>query len=259
LLSHIHLHAKSQKHFSNKTVGTSDRKMSRLSFCGVIDSLEGVIKKMKWRRRGTEWADYYEDTNYSSDAFNHKLTLVDEFLNKIDAKTVWDLGANIGTFSRLSTKRGMQTISFDIDPAAVEKNYLVCVKESETNMLPLLIDLTNPSPSLGWEHLERLSFLKRGPVDAVLALALIHHLAISNNLILNKIAGFFNKICNSLIIEFVPQSDSQFQRLRLTRDSDFTNYTREVFEKEFSQFFSILEAVKVEGTERVLYLMQKNA
>jgi ribosomal protein L11 methylase PrmA len=257
LLSHIHFHAKSQKHFSNKTVGTSDRKMSRLAFWGVIDSLEGIIKKMKWQPRGTEWADYYEDTNYSSDAFNHKLTLVDEFLSQIDAKTVWDLGANIGTFSRLSTKRGMHTISFDIDPAAVEKNYLTCVEEDETNMLPLLIDLTNPSPSLGWEHLERLSFIKRGPVDAVLALALIHHLAISNNLSLNKIAGFFNKICNSLIIEFVPQSDSQFQRLRLTRDSDFSNYTQEVFENEFQKYFRIQKSTGIKGSDRTLYIMQK--
>ena len=209
LLSHLHLHAKSQKHFSNKTVGTSDHKMSRLALGGVIDSLESVIKKMKWKHRGTEWADYYEDTNYSTEAFDHKISLVNKFLDTIKAKTVWDLGANIGTFSRLSADRGVETISFDIDPAAVEKNYLECVKKGETNMLPLLIDLTNPSPSLGWEHLERLSFLDRGPTDAVLALALIHHFAISNNLTLNKIACFFSNICNSLIIEFVPQSDSQ--------------------------------------------------
>ncbi len=257
LLSHIHLHANSQKHFSSKTVGTSDRKMSRLAYWGVIDSLESVIKKMQWKPRGTEWGDYYDDTNYSSDAFDHKLTLIDDFLTKINPKTVWDLGANTGTFSRISSEKGIDTISFDIDPAAVEKNYLESVEKGETNILPLLIDLTNPSPGLGWEHMERLSFLERGPVDAVMALALIHHLAISNNLSLNKIAGFFNNICNSLIIEFVPQSDSQFQRLRLTRDSDFSNYTEEVFEKEFSKFFSILDSVKVQGSDRTLYCMQK--
>ncbi len=257
LLSHIHLHAKSQKHFSRKTVGTTDRKMSRLSFWGVIDSLESVIKKMKWTPRGSEWADYYEDTNYSPEAFNHKITIVNKFLDNINAKTLWDLGANIGTFSRLPAKRGIQTISFDVDPAAVEKNYLDCLKDGETNILPLLVDLTNPSSGLGWEHLERLSFMDRGPADVVLALALIHHLAISNNLSLNKIAAFFNKICNSLIIEFIPQSDSQFQRLRLTRDSDFSGYTQKVFEDEFRRYFTTHDSARVKESGRTLYFMQK--
>ncbi len=257
LLSHIHFHAKSQKHFSNKTVGTSDRKMSRLAFSGVINSLESAIKKIKWNPLGTEWADYYEDTNYSSDAFDHKISLVDEFLNKLDTKTVWDLGANMGTFSKLSASSGKETISFDIDPAAVEKNYVECTQNGETNILPLLIDLTNPSPSLGWEHLERLSFMDRVPVETVLALALIHHLAISNNLSLDKIASFFNKICNTLIIEFVPQSDSQFKRLRLTRDSDFSNYTQQVFENEFKKYYTITNSSRIKTSDRTLYLMQK--
>jgi ribosomal protein L11 methylase PrmA len=259
LVTHIHLHARSQKHFSSKTVGTSDRKMSRLAFFGVLNSLESIIKKLKWGPCGTEWADYYEDTNYSPNSFDHKMKIVDNFLNKVDAKIIWDLGANIGTFSKLSAGRGIMTISFDIDPAAVERNYLDCVKNNETNITPLLIDLTNPSPSLGWEHLERLSFVKRSPADTVMALALIHHLAISNNLSLDRIASFFNNICHSLIIEFVPQSDSQFQRLRLTRNSDFSNYTQEVFEKEFSRYFSIPESVKIMGTERTLYFMIKDS
>jgi hypothetical protein len=257
LLSHVHLHAKSQKHFSSKTVGTTDRKMSRRAFWGVVDSLESFINKMTWRPQSTEWADYYEDTNYSPAAFNHKKALVSEWLDNIDSKNVWDLGANIGTFSRISADRGIQTISLDIDPGAVEKNYLDCREREEINILPLLIDLTNPSPNLGWEHLERLSFLDRGPVDLVLALALIHHLAISNNLTLGKIASFFNRICKSLIIEFVPQSDSQFQRLRLTRDSDFSNYTQEFFEKEFSKYFIIKKAEKIRNSVRTFYLMQK--
>lgn len=257
LITHVHLHSKSQKHFSSKTVGTTDRKMSRMAFGGVVDSLESFIKKMTWQPHGTEWADYYEDTNYSSDSFNYKKSLVAEWLDKIKAESIWDLGANIGTFSRISAERDIQTISFDIDPGAVEKNYLDCVKRNETNILPLLIDLTNPSPSLGWEHLERLSFLERGPVDTVLALALIHHLAISNNLTLAKIATFFNRICKSLIIEFVPQSDSQFQRLRLTRGSDFSNYTQALFELEFSKYFVIKEVQKIKNSERTFYLMQK--
>ncbi|GAI82895.1 unnamed protein product, partial [marine sediment metagenome] len=182
LLSHLYLHAKSQKHFADKPIDMSCHKMSRMGFLGLIDNLESTIKKLKWTPRGTEWADYYQDTNYSSGALHHKKQIVAEFLDKINPKSVWDLGANVGIFSRIASDKGIQTISFDIDPAAVEKNYLECVERNETNILPLLLDLTNPSPGIGWENQERTSLLERGSADTVLALALIHHLAISNNL-----------------------------------------------------------------------------
>ena len=258
LLSHIHLHAKSQEHFADKTVNISGHKMSRLSFLGLIDNLESAIKKLKWRAQGTEWVDYYyEDTNYSSDALQHKKQIVAEFLDKINPKSVWDLGANVGMFSRIASDKGIQTISFDIDPAAVERNYLECVKKGETNILPLLLDLTNPSPSIGWENQERMSLLDRGPADTVFALALIHHLAISNNLPLNKIADFLNRVCKSLIIEFVPKSDSQVQRLLSTREDVFPDYTQRVFESEFRKYFKMQNSVKIRDSERILYLMER--
>jgi ribosomal protein L11 methylase PrmA len=170
---------------------------------------------------------------------------------------VWDLGANLGLFSRIAADRGIQTIAFDSDPACVEKNYLECARKGETNVLPLWLDLTNPSPGLGWENEERNSLLERGPADAVLALALIHHLAIANNLPLHKIAGFFGKICLSLIIEFVPKSDLQVRRLLSMREDIFPDYTQEIFEKEFGKAFTIRCAARIKDSERTLYWMQK--
>ncbi|NIN92638.1 MAG: SAM-dependent methyltransferase [Candidatus Aenigmarchaeota archaeon] len=257
LLSHLHLHAKSQNHFADKTVNTSGREVTRLSFLGLIDNLESTIKKIKWRDQRSEWAHYYEDTNYSPEALQQKRQIVAEFLNTINPRSVWDLGANVGMFSRIASDKGIQTISFDIDPAAVEKNYLECMKNDETNILPLLLDLTNPSPGIGWENQERISLLERDPPDTVFALALIHHLAISNNLSLKKIADFFKKICNSLIIEFVPKSDSQVQRLLATRQDIFPDYTQGVFESEFRKYFEIENSVKIKDSERTLYLMKR--
>jgi len=257
LLSHIHLHARSQKYFADKSIDTSRHKMSHVGFLGLIDNLESVIKKLKWTPRGTEWADYYEDTNYSSNALYHKEQIVAEFLDRINPDSVWDFGANMGIFSRIASYRGIQTVAFDMDPAAVEKNYLKCVERNEINILPLLLDLSNPSPSIGWENQERMSFLERGPADMVFALALIHHLAISNNLPLNKIANFLNKICNSLIIEFVPKNDSQVQRLLLTREDIFPDYTQHGFESQFRKFFQIRLSRKLRESERILYLMER--
>ncbi len=102
-----------------------------------------------------------------------------------------------------------------------------------------------------------MSLLERGPADTVLALALIHHLAISNNLPLERVASFLGRICSSLIIEFVPKSDSQVQRLLSTREDIFPDYTQEAFESEFGRYFSIQSSVRIRDSERTLYLMRK--
>ena len=162
-------------------------------------------------------------------------------------------------FSRLASRAGSQTVSFDIDPAAVEKNYRHGVANDKDPVLPLVLDLTNPSSGIGWNNNERMSILDRTPADAVLALALIHHLAISNNVPLEKIASFLSSICRSLIIEFVPKEDSQVKRLLATREDVFPGYTYENFEETFKQFFEIQDSVKIADSHRTLYLMQRKA
>jgi hypothetical protein len=257
LLSHIHLHARSQKHFAERRVDVKSRKMSRLSLLGLLDNLESAVKKLKWQPRGTLWSDYEEEESYSADALAQKRQLVAGFLDRVQPKVVWDLGANVGLFSRLASDRGILTISFDADPGCVERNYLESRHKGETNILPLLIDLTNPSPAIGWQHEERMSLVERGPADLVLCLALIHHLAISNNLPLPMIADFLASICSSLILEFVPKADHRVQRLLSTREDIFTGYTQEAFERTFGQRFEIQASEQLRGSERVLYLMAR--
>ncbi len=258
LLSHIHLHARSQKYFADKIVRKDNIKVSRFSSLGLIDNLEATIKKLKLAYKSTEWADYYRDTNYSSDGFQHKQNIMAEFLDKIKPKNVWDLGGNVGVFSRIASDKGIPTISFDIDFSAVEKNYHECIKRGETNILPLLIDLTNPSPSLGWKNQERMSLIERGPADTVFALALIHHLAISNNVPLDNIADFFYNTCsNFLIIEFIPKNDSQVKILLSTREDVFPDYTQQAFEREFEKYFIIENSLTITDSQRTLYLMRK--
>jgi len=258
LLTHIHAHAKSQKHYESKKMDPKKIHLSRKSFEGIIESLKSGISKLKWSFEDSEWGNYYSDTNYSDPAFNHKIQLVEQFIKNVNPKTVWDLGANTGIFSRISSKMGIPTISFDIDPVAVEKNYQECIKNVEKNILPLILDLTNPSPNMGWENKERKSFLDRGPAEMVLSLALIHHLAISNNLPLEMISNFFKKICTFLVIEFIPKSDSQVQRLLSTREDIFEKYDQETFELEFKENFEILEKINVADSERVIYMMKRH-
>jgi ribosomal protein L11 methylase PrmA len=257
LATHVHLHASTQRRYADRQARPRHRPVSRLALIGIVRSLERTIRSLDWRPAGTEWAEYYDDTNYSSNAFRHKQALIERYLDRVRPKTVWDLGANIGTFSRLAADRGIWTAAFDVDPAAVEKNYLSCRKRGEENMLPLVLDLTNPSPGTGWENEERMDLRERGPTDLVMALALVHHLAISNNLPLSKVARFFSHVGANLIVEFAPKSDSQVQRLLSTREDIFPDYTREEFERCFRQRFDVLDSARVEGSERTVYLMAR--
>jgi len=259
LFTHIHLHAKTQSFYSDKqTSSVSRRKLSKSSLIAFIENLEKAILSLKLREIKTEWCNYYSDTNYSNDSFSQKKKLVENFLVRTNnIKTVWDLGGNTGLFSRIASNKNIATISFDIDPIAIEKSYILTKKQKETNILPLVLDLTNPSPSLGWAHSERDSLEKRSNADLIMALALIHHLAISNNLPFENIAEYFSKLGKYLIIEFIPKSDSNTKKLFATRKDVFPKYNKQDFKKSFSKFYNIIKEENIKNSERILYLMKK--
>ena len=254
VLMHIHTHAASQKRMAGREI-PSKGQMNRTSFLGLLDSLESGVRKLKWQPVGTDWSEYYQDINYSEQGFQHKQTLVGEYLDALKPERVWDLGANVGIFSRLASDMGAFTIAFDSDQAAVERNYLKCRQDQEKNLLPLTIDLTNPSPNLGWANRERMTIVERGSADTILALALIHHLAIGNNVPLDRICEYFRSLGKSLIIEFVPKDDSQVKRMLSSREDIFLDYNRNTFEHIFSKQFDIRRAERVQDSTRYIYLM----
>jgi hypothetical protein len=255
ILMHLHLHAKSESKYSGVHKPLEIRDISKHALLGVLDNLTTTIEKMQWQPKGTEWIGYYHDTNYTRDAFEHKKQLVAEYLDYIKPESVWDLGANNGFFSRIASQKGVFTLAFDMDPACVELNYREISIKNEPNVLPLLLDLTNPSPGIGWQNEERNSLINRGPADTVLALALIHHLAIRTNVPLDRIAEFFSRICKSLVIEFVPKKDSQVNKLLMNRKDIFNEYTEEDFKQKFSIYFHIVRKERIVSSERTIYLM----
>jgi len=256
-MMHIHLHAKSQKHYERKETASTQAMMSKFQMLSLLDSLTTTIKKLKPHKQNTEWGDYYDRTNYSDDSIADKKIIVTQFIKQISPTSVWDLGGNDGHFSRVASELGIPTISFDIDPVAVEQNYQQVKAKKETHILPLVLDLTNPSPAIGWANAERDSLTARGPAHTLLALALIHHLAISNNVPFEKIAHYFSQLGNNLIIEFVPKSDSKVQFLLKSREDIFNSYDVQHFEESFQQYFSIVKKQQVMHSERIIYLMRK--
>ncbi len=260
LATHLHLHAAAQKRYADKAVVKTQttRNMSKFNFLGLMDSLEATTRKLSWKPKGTEWGDYYaaSSSHYSQDAFEHKKQVVNQFLERIQPSTVWDLGANTGEFSRLAAGKGALTIAFDIDPAAVEQNYLLGKQNKASQMLPLVMDFTNPSPALGWHNQERQSLLERAPADVLMGLALIHHLAISNNVPLPLLAGYLHNLGHWLIIEWVPKEDSQVQKLLSSRQDIFNGYHINGFEAAFEGYFTLHEKVPLQDSPRVVYLME---
>ncbi len=255
---HLVMHAKSQARYADSTrekPKAVERGMSRMAMTGLIDSLESTVKGLKWEPSGTEWADYTESCNYSDDSLQAKKKIVREFLDRVKPAVVWDLGANTGVFSRLAAVGNTRVMAFDIDMSCVEMNYLSCRKEKRSNLVPLFTDLSNPGPSLGWAHEERDSMVRRGPADAAMALALMHHLAIGNNVPFSNLARFFASLGRTLIIEWVPKSDPQVKRLLRGREDIFDDYTKEKFEKAFGSLFVLDDSKPVADTGRVMYLM----
>ena len=260
LLMHIHMHAAAQRRLQGRAPSSPTQKpLSRTALAGIVESLQGTVKRLEWREAGTEWGDYYDRTNYSEAAFAHKRQIVEAAIDRLAPASVWDLGANDGTFSRLASTRGIPTVAFDVDPLAVEKNYRRAKQAAERTILPLLLDLTNPSAASGWAGEERDALADRGPADLALVLALVHHLAIAHNVPLPRIAEYLARLARGLVIEFVPKEDSQVQRMLASRADIFDDYTQAGFERAFSTCFAIEEATRVRDAVRTIYVMRRRA
>ncbi len=258
---HVHAHAKVQQQYSNQPPSDETRHSRGLSLKALqslVTHLEQTVAGLKPPTQQTEWADYYDaNNNYGRDGRDAKEQVVRSLLADHPPDTVWDLGANDGRFSRLAREVGASSVvAWDIDPNCVDTSYRQVIASRERGHFPLLLDLTNPSPAIGWAHRERLSLAERGPVDVVLALGLIHHLAISNNVPLSHVAGYFRTLTRRLVIEWVPKEDSQVQKLLATRPDIFPDYVQTKFEADFTRQFRILQKVAVEGTCRTMYLLE---
>ena len=257
--AHVHLHARAQRRYAGAGEAAAERVAStrKVNVANLVTSLRGTINGLSWRPSGTEWAEYDDNTSYGAEATAAKERLVAELVARTSGETVWDLGANTGRFSRIAAAAGRQVLSFDIDPAAVERNYRRLRDERREDILPLVMDLADPSPALGWAHRERASLTERGPADVALALALIHHLAIGRNIPLAEIASQLGRLAPQLIIEFVPRDDPMVRQLLATREDVFSDYTPDGFRAAFATVFEPVAEAPVEGSSRVLHLFRR--
>lgn len=256
LSSHIHLHARAGRRFADRRVAETRLRMSLTAMRGLVDSLTAAVARLAPRVHDTGWAQYEDTTTYSAEARASKERTVRAFLQRLRPAVVWDLGANTGRFSRAAAEAGAFTLAFDADHDATERHYRACRDAAQGRVLPLIVDLANPSPGIGWANAERSSLASRGPADVVLALALVHHLAIGNNLPFERIADVLRDLGAYAIVEFVPKVDVRVQQLLANRTDRFDDYSQADFEQAFSRRFDLCERVPIPETTRILYLMR---
>jgi ribosomal protein L11 methylase PrmA len=260
LLSHVHLHARAQKrHAGNADGGQAARRatVSRARLEGLIKNLRSTVARLDWQPGGTEWADYAENTSYGERATADKDRLVDAWLRELPGPRVWDLGANTGRFSRIAADAGKRVVAFDIDPAAAERHFRAVREAERTDILPLVMDIANPSPAIGWAGRERRSLLDRANADAILALALVHHLALTRNVPLPMLFDLFADLAPSAIVEFVPKEDPMARRLLATRRDVFPTYDLDGFRAAASTRFEIVREAPIADSPRVLFLLRR--
>lgn len=255
---HIHLHNRLSEKKAGRDSGQpthfSQNKLQRL-----IDSLQSLVQSLNWKGRPTNWDHYYEEASQRNDYLEQKKKIIDQWINELPPiKTAVDLGANEGEFSFLLSKRNIDTIATDLDHASINNLYSKIKAENEKNILPLVIDLSNPPPSIGLNNSERASFIGRTRVDLGLGLALIHHLAIGKNIPFEKIVEFFNQLSNYLLIEFVPKQDEKVQFMLMQKKDIYADYNEENFEKAFERSFFIQKKQPVGNSGRIIYLMKKH-
>jgi hypothetical protein len=261
-LLHVHLHALAQKKYEmaesngvepRKSLGRRDPKP------GLLNSLRSFVLSLRPMRKETEWLHYYDRkaSHYSSAAELSKKTAVQQLVDRVRPQLVYDLGSNVGEYGRLAAASGAYTICFDIDPLCVHHNYERARQDNDQRVLPLLQDLTNPSPGLGFALSERHNVVDRGQADLVMALALIHHLRITGNVPLERIAAFLSRLGDFLLLEYVPKTDMMTQALLRSRKDTFLDYTDEGFRQGFARHFTLQDMVPVAETERRLFLFRR--
>ena len=219
----------------------------------VVAELLRLVERLNWRPRPSPWSAYPEERPYSAEDLHHKADFVREAVRAAVPRLVWDLGCNDGAFSRVAAAHADYVVAMDGDHAIVERLYRSLRAGGGSNILPLVADVTDPSPAVGWRGKERRTLHDRGGPDVVLCLALVHHLAITANIPLDEILSWLRSLGGRVVIEFVERSDPMVQRLLANKAIEHAEYSRATFEALLARRFAVARRLPLPSGTRTLY------
>ena len=221
--------------------------------------LRKVVGKLSWGERRSEWSEYAAQNSYDDENRRIKRDFVEQAMAGRTWQLTWDIGCNTGEYSRLAAGHSRSVVAFDADHLAVDRLYLDLQNpgaDSPDNILPLVMNLADPSPSLGWRHGERKALSRRDPPDFILCLAVLHHLVISANVPLPEVVEYLAQFGAHMVIEFVAKDDPMVQKLLAHRQDIFHDYELEVFEAALAEHFRVLKKTVFHDNTRILYSVE---
>ena len=258
VLKHVALHAKLERSHADgeKDVRRElkDAGFDRQLIEANLKGLEKLVAGLEPPGGPTEWSDYGATCTYSDEDTRAKEEFVRAAVLRRPRALVWDLGANDGRYSRIAAEGSAYTIALDADHGVVEKLYRALRREGSETILPLIGDVADPSPGLGWRGRERLTLPERGRPDLILALALVHHLVIGRTIPQRELIGWLADLGSELVIEFPDREDVMVRRLLARkRDGSHPDYTRSAFESVLRSRFAIESSLELPSGTRMLY------
>lgn len=255
---HVYLHLHLQAKLAARTATKTGKQpiFSKSKMLQLLKSFEQAIGSFALDRPSGVWSAYYEEAHQREDYVQQKKSIIAEWIEKLVVKSALDAGANEGEFSLLLATKGIRTISADFDHFSINNLYKKTRQQNIHNLHPLVLDLSNPSPAIGVNNEERASFIQRAQTDLVLALALIHHLAIGKNIDFDKIAKLFSSLGKTLLIEFVPKEDDKIKLMLQHKPDVYAWYTKENFVKHFAAYFKTIAEKEIGNSGRTLFLME---
>jgi hypothetical protein len=257
VLAHVVLQAKAQRKYAS----TSRDVRSDLQKAGFdrqliqanATRLRSLIARLAWNPGRSTWSDYVDCGHYDPADTERKREFVRSASSARDWTLAWDLGCNVGLFSRIIAERAKYVVAMDADQVAIDRLYRALKAEGSRTILPLVVNLTDPSPDLGWRNLERKRLTERGRPELVLCLALIHHVVIGANIPLAEFVAWLRSLDADLIIEFVTREDPMVKTLLRNKEDQYGDYHTEVFERELSARFSVAAREPLGSGTRIMY------
>lgn len=257
VLTHVYLQAKAQARYEGSVRDIkADLRNAGFSAQLITHNVAGLhrlVERLRWKPTRSTWSDYQDTHTYESDDLRRKAAFVQRVLTARRWRTVWDFGCNTGVYSRLASQHADQVLAIDADHVVIDRLYQAIKQEGYTNILPLVSDFVNPSPSLGWRGRERRSLTERGAPELILCLALMHHLVIGRNLPLVELIEWLAGFGAELVIEFVGRDDPMVQHLLRHRDAQDFEYSPAAMEATLARHFGTVTKETLESGTRILY------
>jgi len=237
---------------SEVSKSVSNKRLPISGFKNMLVGLRNFIYSLKPPNQETIWKEYAENNSYATEEAEAKSRFIHEFCSTVKPKIIWDMGCNTGEYSQAALEGGAQmAVGFEYDTGALERAYTRAINE-QLNFLPLHLDAANPTPSQGWNQKERAGLAERRNADAIMALALVHHLAIGHNIPLASVIDWLINHAPQGVIEFVPKRDPMVQELLSLREDIFDNYTDEIFDKAVARQARVVREETITNTGRRL-------